>query len=138
MPSNRSTLSRPRSLSSKGTFDFWSSRLLKCKPCHVTRASTRELAKCKFYFSLSVSHLHIRNSKILDISKLSMPYTCSFATACRFVFSPIAETDKRLNAETAGLKSEIENLGKKLHYLETTYRNSKAHMDQIFQSGGRS
>lgn len=47
----------------------------------------------------------------------------------------MTEVDKRLNAETKALKSEIENLGKKLHYLETTFTNSKEHMEQIFNSG---
>lgn len=55
----------------------------------------------------------------------------------RFVFSPIAEVDKRLTAETTELKSDVENLGKKLQYLETTHKNSREHIDQIFKSGGR-
>ncbi|KAF4634057.1 hypothetical protein G7Y89_g4061 [Cudoniella acicularis] len=55
-----------------------------------------------------------------------------------FVFSPTAEVDKRLTAETSELKSDVENLGKKLQYLETTYKNSREHIDQIFKSGGRS
>ncbi|KAL3420760.1 prefoldin subunit [Phlyctema vagabunda] len=54
-----------------------------------------------------------------------------------FVYSPINEVDKRLNTETADLKADVENLGKKLQYLETTYKNSREHIDQIFKSGGR-
>jgi len=54
-----------------------------------------------------------------------------------FVFSPKDEIEKRLGVETADLKSEIDNLGKKLHYLETTHKNSREHIDQIFKSGGR-
>jgi len=54
-----------------------------------------------------------------------------------FVFSPTAEVDKRLTTETAKLNSDVENLGKKLHYLETTHKNSREHIDQIFKSGGR-
>jgi prefoldin subunit 1 len=53
------------------------------------------------------------------------------------VSSPIAETDKRLKRETADLKLEVQNLGKKLHYLETTHKNSREHIDQIFSGGGR-
>lgn len=55
----------------------------------------------------------------------------------RFVFSPIAEVDKRLTTETSELRSDVENLGKKLQYLETTHKNSREHIDQIFNSGGR-
>jgi len=54
----------------------------------------------------------------------------------RFVFSPIADVDKRLASETSELKSEVENLGKKLLYLETTHKNSMEHIDQIFKSRG--
>jgi len=54
-----------------------------------------------------------------------------------FVFSPTAEVDKRLTTETTDLKTDIKNLEKKLQYLETTHKNSREHIDQIFNSGGR-
>ena len=53
------------------------------------------------------------------------------------MFSPRTEVEKRLSSETAELKSDISNLNKKLHYLETTHKNSRDHIDQIFKSGGR-
>lgn len=49
----------------------------------------------------------------------------------------MAEVDKRLTTETSDLNSDVKNLEKKLQYLETTYKNSKEHIDQIFKSGGR-
>ena len=58
-------------------------------------------------------------------------------TRDRFVFSPPGEIEKRLSTETVTLGSDIENLGKKLHYLETTHKNSREHIDQIFKNGGR-
>jgi len=54
---------------------------------------------------------------------------------CRFVFSPTTQVDKRLKSETSDLKSDVENLGKKLLYLETTHKNSREHIDQIFNGG---
>ncbi|KAH7380859.1 Prefoldin [Cadophora sp. MPI-SDFR-AT-0126] len=54
-----------------------------------------------------------------------------------FVFSPTSEVNSRLTTETRTLSSEVENLGKRLQYLETTFKNSREHMDQIFKSGGR-
>lgn len=48
----------------------------------------------------------------------------------------MADVDKRLTTETTELKSDVENLGKKLQYLETTHKNSREHIDQIFKSGG--
>ena len=56
----------------------------------------------------------------------------------RFVHSPTATVEKRLLSTTSELKSDISNLNKKLHYLETTHKNSREHINQIFKSGGRS
>ena len=53
------------------------------------------------------------------------------------MFSPTVEVDKRLSSETAELKTEISGLNKKLHYLETTHKNSREHIDQIFRAGGK-
>ena len=56
----------------------------------------------------------------------------------RFVYSPMADVEKRLSSEVAELKSDISNLNKKLHYLETTQKNSNEHIEKIMKSGGRS
>ena len=58
-------------------------------------------------------------------------------TRDRFVFSPTSEVDQRLKKETGEFQADVENLNKRLHYLETTHKNSKDHMEQIFKSGGR-
>jgi len=44
----------------------------------------------------------------------------------------------RLTAEGVELKSDVSNLEKKLHYLETTYKNSKDNLEQILNSAGGS
>lgn len=49
----------------------------------------------------------------------------------------MADVDKRISTETSDLKTDVENLGKKLQYLETTHKNSREHIEQIFKSGGR-
>ncbi|KAI4103960.1 MAG: hypothetical protein LQ339_004077 [Xanthoria mediterranea] len=54
-----------------------------------------------------------------------------------FVFAPINRVQTRLASETAELKSDISSLDKKLHYLETTHKNSREHIDQIFKSSAR-
>ncbi|KAI4153426.1 MAG: hypothetical protein LQ341_000554 [Variospora aurantia] len=54
-----------------------------------------------------------------------------------FMFTPSDSVEKRLASETAELKSDISSLNKKLHYLETTHKNSREHIDQIFKSGRR-
>ncbi|KAL8736263.1 MAG: hypothetical protein Q9166_000418 [cf. Caloplaca sp. 2 TL-2023] len=54
-----------------------------------------------------------------------------------FMFTPRDNVQSRLATETAELKSDISSLNKKLHYLETTHKNSREHIDQIFMSGGR-
>ncbi|KAL8854596.1 MAG: hypothetical protein Q9221_000631 [Calogaya cf. arnoldii] len=54
-----------------------------------------------------------------------------------FMFAPVHNVQTRLASETAELKSDISSLDKKLHYLETTHKNSREHIDQIFKSTGR-
>jgi len=44
----------------------------------------------------------------------------------------------RLAAESEELKSNMSNLEKKLHYLETTYKNSKDNLEQILKSASGS
>lgn len=54
-----------------------------------------------------------------------------------FVASPTADVKTRLSKETEEIKSDVGNLEKKLNYLETTYKNSQQHIEQLFKSGGR-
>lgn len=54
----------------------------------------------------------------------------------RFVATPAESVKTRLDKEGDTLKSDVSNLEKKLHYLETTYKNSRDHLDQVL--GGRS
>jgi prefoldin subunit 1 len=56
----------------------------------------------------------------------------------RFVQTPSREVMDRLTAESGELKSDISSLEKKLHYLETTYKNSKENLEQILNSAGGS
>ena len=53
----------------------------------------------------------------------------------RFVFSPMDEVEKRLSKDVTELKSDVSNLNKKLHYLETTHKNSREHIEKIINSG---
>lgn len=51
--------------------------------------------------------------------------------------TPMDKVNKRLSNETKDTKTEIANLDKKLHYLETTHKNSRDHIEQILRSGGK-
>lgn len=54
----------------------------------------------------------------------------------RFVLSSTKEVDDELATETKDLKKEMESLNSRLHYLETTHKNSREHMEQIFKNSG--
>lgn len=49
--------------------------------------------------------------------------------------TPTGDLKDKLTAENAELKSDTSNLEKKLHYLETTYKNSREHIEQLFKTG---
>jgi prefoldin subunit 1 len=56
----------------------------------------------------------------------------------RFVLAPTGEVLARLDKEAQDLKADQSNLDKKLHYLETTYNNSKAQLDHFLNASGPS
>ena len=43
------------------------------------------------------------------------------------------EVKDRQAKESVDADKEMENLNKKLHYLETTYNNAQLHLEQIFK-----
>ncbi|KAL6251863.1 hypothetical protein RBB50_002073 [Rhinocladiella similis] len=54
-----------------------------------------------------------------------------------FVAVPMSTLSQRLESESTSLNKEISDLEKRLHYQETTYKNSRQHIEKILQSGGR-
>lgn len=55
----------------------------------------------------------------------------------RFVNVPTDTVSKRLTRESGEAATEISSLEKKLHYHETTHKNSRENLEQILKSGGR-
>lgn len=47
------------------------------------------------------------------------------------------DTKEKLSSQSKEIKSDISDLEKKLHYLETTSKNSREHIEQLLRSGGR-
>lgn len=47
------------------------------------------------------------------------------------------EVKDKLASQNTQIKTEVTNLEKRLHYLETTAKNSREHIDQLLRSGGR-
>jgi len=54
-----------------------------------------------------------------------------------FVAVPVPTLNDRLASESATLSKDIADLEKRLHYQETTYKNSRQHIEKILQSGSR-
>jgi prefoldin subunit 1 len=52
------------------------------------------------------------------------------------VLSSTKGVKDRQSKESGDVEKEMENLNKKLHYLETTYKNATQHLEQIFNRGG--
>lgn len=48
----------------------------------------------------------------------------------------IPDVKKKQDQEGEDCKKELSNLDKKLHYLETTYKNSTEHIESILKRGG--
>ncbi|PGG99369.1 hypothetical protein AJ80_09365 [Polytolypa hystricis UAMH7299] len=78
--------------------------------------------------------LELTSSEISQLPKSTNVYE---GVGKMFIAAPMTNVDKRLTGETKGLKSDITNLEKKLHYLETTHKNSREHIEQLFRGGER-
>ncbi|MCJ1458752.1 hypothetical protein MMC28_009126 [Mycoblastus sanguinarius] len=76
--------------------------------------------------------LELTSSEVKQLSKDTKLYE---GVGKMFVFSPMSDVEKKLSSQTSELKSDIANLNKKLHYLETTHKNSREHIDKIMASG---
>ena len=54
----------------------------------------------------------------------------------RFVSIAASELNTKLEKQMKTLETDVEGLGKRLHYLETTAKNSQTHIDQMLRRGG--
>ncbi|KAF2234621.1 Prefoldin [Viridothelium virens] len=52
-----------------------------------------------------------------------------------FMMTETSDLKGKLTAQNTELKSDTSNLEKKLNYLETTYKNSREHIEQLFKAG---
>ena len=49
---------------------------------------------------------------------------------------PITSLNDKLGKQVKTLETDVDGLGKRLHYLETTAKNSMEHISQILRRGG--
>ena len=54
----------------------------------------------------------------------------------RFVATSISEVKDSQSKQSKDVDKEMENLNKKLHYLEMTYKNAQLNLDKLFNRGG--
>jgi len=54
-----------------------------------------------------------------------------------FVAVPPDTLTTRLTDESTTIKKDIAELEKKLHYQETTFKNSRGHIEKILQTGAK-
>ena len=55
----------------------------------------------------------------------------------RFISVPVPALKDRLGTEMKEMETEVENLGKRLHYLETTAKNSMEHIEKMLKGSGQ-
>lgn len=54
----------------------------------------------------------------------------------RFVAIPVPEMQNKLDSQIKQVETDVDSLSKKLHYLETTAKNSQDHIEAILRRGG--
>ncbi|RYO85673.1 hypothetical protein DL766_002899 [Monosporascus sp. MC13-8B] len=55
-----------------------------------------------------------------------------------FVALPLSEMKGKLDSRIKEMESDVESLGKRLHYLEVSQKNSKDQIDRMLRGGGES
>nr|BBE38610.1 prefoldin subunit 1 [Thermochaetoides thermophila] len=55
-----------------------------------------------------------------------------------FVAVPVPAMQDKLGEQIKTLEGEVETMNKRLHYLETTAKNSQEHIEKIIKGGGQS
>ncbi|KAK3337055.1 Prefoldin, partial [Cercophora scortea] len=50
-----------------------------------------------------------------------------------FVCLPVPELQTKLGGQMKDMEAEVESLGKRLHYLETTAKNSQEHIERMLK-----
>jgi hypothetical protein len=63
-------------------------------------------------------------------------YVLGIDDHCRFVALPILELKDKLGSQIKDIETDVEGLGKRLHYLETTAKNSQGHIEQMLGRAG--
>ncbi|KAL8831751.1 MAG: hypothetical protein Q9191_000679 [Dirinaria sp. TL-2023a] len=101
-------------------------------------SAQREISLVKAAISTKQRDIRMLELTGGEVKQLSKDTNVYEGVGKMFVLSPTAEVEKRLSSESAELKSDISSLNKKLHYLETTYKNSQEQMAKIFKSGAKS
>jgi len=99
-------------------------------------AAQQQISVVKNQITIKQRDIRLLELTTTEISTLPRDTNVYEGVGKMFVFSPIPDLEKKMGKDTSDLKKEIENLGKKLQYLETTHKNSTEHINQIFQSGG--
>jgi hypothetical protein len=54
------------------------------------------------------------------------------------VATPVSSLKDKLDGQIKEVDADVEGLGKRLHYLETTAKNSQDHIDQMLRRGSHS
>lgn len=70
---------------------------------------------------------------------MSVPHFASSGidgSLIRFVSIPAPELKDKLESQTKQVDTDIDGLTKRLHYLETTAKNSQEHIEAMLRRGG--
>lgn len=50
---------------------------------------------------------------------------------------PVPTLQDKLGSQIKGIETEVDSLGKRLHYLETTAKNSQEHIEKMLRGSGQ-
>lgn len=85
--------------------------------------------------SSSVSGQSFRHfSRVLFTSTYGLTQGLPCCLLSRFVSLPVDTLQQKLQGQTRSIEGEVEKLGQRLLYLETTQKNSREHIEQMLRN----
>ncbi|KAJ6017641.1 hypothetical protein N7451_001020 [Penicillium sp. IBT 35674x] len=100
-------------------------------------ASQQQINVTKAQITVKQREIRMQQLTSKELSELPSETRIYEGVGKMFVNVPMNTVNKRLTRESSESSAEITNLEKKLHYHETTLKNSRENFDQILKSGGR-
>ncbi|KAF3764913.1 Prefoldin [Cryphonectria parasitica EP155] len=95
----------------------------------------QELALGRSQMASKQREMRLTQLTLSEISSLSPETPVYEGVGKMFVSAPVPDMKSKLQSQMKQLEADVESLNKKIHYLDTTAKNSQDHIEAILKRG---